>query len=221
MVRGEEFDPARSQENFRICLTDNGCTILLPSLVPNLRKTAPGITMTVHGWRPHAYDDVAAGRIDTGLSAEEVPHVLEREVILNLEFVCVVGSAIKLRTRRFTLKQYLQHPHAAVETWTGQQTAVERTLAQHGVKRTFALSLPFFLPAIYAVAHSDLVLTVPRKLVEIAGIMPGIRMIEPPTEIKSFPYFMAWHPRLTSEPAHAWFREQIRLAARRVGKPLV
>jgi DNA-binding transcriptional LysR family regulator len=38
--------------------------------------------------------------------------------------------------------------------------------------------------------------------------------VEPPREIKAFPYFMAWHPRLTTEPAHAWFREQLRMAAR-------
>jgi len=35
----------------------------------------------------------------------------------------------------------------------------------------------------------------------------GVRVVEPPREIKSFPYFMVWHPRLTSEPAHAWFRD--------------
>jgi len=28
--------------------------------------------------------------------------------------------------------------------------------------------------------------------------------VEAPREIKSFPYFMAWHPRLNNEPAHKW-----------------
>jgi len=35
--------------------------------------------------------------------------------------------------------------------------------------------------------------------------MPGVRVVEPPHEIKGFSYFMVWHPRLTAEPAHAWF----------------
>jgi DNA-binding transcriptional LysR family regulator len=38
--------------------------------------------------------------------------------------------------------------------------------------------------------------------------------VEPPREIKAFPYFMAWHPRLAQEPAQAWFREQLRMVAR-------
>jgi DNA-binding transcriptional LysR family regulator len=43
----------------------------------------------------------------------------------------------------------------------------------------------------------------------------GVRVVEPPRELKAFPYFMAWHSRLTGEPAHSWFREQIRQALRR------
>ncbi|OLD46043.1 MAG: hypothetical protein AUI48_10180 [Chloroflexi bacterium 13_1_40CM_2_68_14] len=31
-----------------------------------------------------------------------------------------------------------------------------------------------------------------------------------------FSYLMVWHPRLTPEPAHAWFREQMRSADRRL-----
>jgi DNA-binding transcriptional LysR family regulator len=77
-------------------------------------------------------------------------------------------------------------------------------------------SLPFFVPAIFAIAQTDLVLTLPRKLGKIAAGMTGLRVVEPPREIKAFPYFMAWHPRLTTEPAHAWFREQLRIAARTI-----
>jgi DNA-binding transcriptional LysR family regulator len=76
-----------------------------------------------------------------------------------------------------------------------------------------ALSLPFFIPAIFAIAKTDLVLTVPRRLAKMTAKIAGVRVVEPPREIKSFPYFMVWHPRLTSEPAHAWFREQLRAAA--------
>jgi hypothetical protein len=42
------------------------------------------------------------------------------------------------------------------------------------------------------------------------------RVVEAPREIKSFPYFMAWHPRLTNEPAQKWFPEQLRSAVRTV-----
>jgi DNA-binding transcriptional LysR family regulator len=154
------------------------------------------------------------GRIDTVLSAQEAPPDLESEVLFNMDFVCLAGSALRIRTRRFTLQQYLQFPHALVETMEGQQVLVDRPLSQLGVKRHVVLSLPFFLPAIFAIAQSDLIVTVPRKLAKITAGIAGVRLVEPPREIKAFPYFMTWHPRLTTEPAHVWFREQLRIAAR-------
>jgi DNA-binding transcriptional LysR family regulator len=213
MVRGAEFDPAQSQERFRVALTDHASAILLPSLVARVRSTAPGVEVQVSAWRIEAYEDVGTGRIDTALSAEEAPPELETEVLFNMEFVCVVGAAQRVRTRRLTMKQYLQLPHALVKTLEGQQTPVDRTLAQLGTKRQVALSLPFFLPALFAIAHTDLILTVPRKLARVVSNIAGVRLLEPPREIKVFPYFMVWHPRLTNERAHAWFREQLRGAA--------
>src|SRR5260370_6190162 len=190
MVQGEEFSPARSQERFRVAMTDHGTTILLPTLLERVRKGAPHATLEVAAWRTRAYDDVVAGRIDLALSAEAVPPTLESELIFNLDFVCLVGSAQPVRTRRFTLRQYLQLPHALVETLDGQQTMVDRPLAQLGVKRRVALRIPFFIPAIFAIARTDLILTVPRKLAKIAA-MAGLRTVEPPPEIQAFPYFMA------------------------------
>lgn len=216
VVGGVDFDPARSQERFRVALTDHASTVLLPSVLARMRGAAPQARVEISAWRTEAYEDVAAGRLDVALSAEEAPSALESEVIFNLDFVCLVGSALKIRTRRFTLKQYLRFPHALVESLAGQQTLVDRPLAQLGAKRRVMVSLPFFLPAIYAIAQTDLVLTAPRRLAKITGAMPGVRIVEPPREIKAYPYFMAWHPRLATEPAHTWFREQLRVAARTI-----
>jgi DNA-binding transcriptional LysR family regulator len=187
---------------------------LLPSLIPLLRKAAPGVALQVSAWRSETYQDVNAGRLDLALSAEEAAAALQSEVIFHLDFVCLVGSAQRIRNRRLTLKLYLRFPHVQVETLAGQQTLADRPLARLGAKRRVVLNLPFFVPAIYATAHSDLVLTVPRRLAEVAGRIKGIQFIEPPREIQAFPYFMAWHPRLATEPGHAWFRQQLRTAAR-------
>ncbi|PYO55921.1 MAG: LysR family transcriptional regulator, partial [Candidatus Rokuibacteriota bacterium] len=110
-------------------------------------------------------------------------------------------------------KEYLDLPHAIVETWAGQQTPVDRPLAERGLRRRAVLRLPFFVPTIFMVARSDLVLTVPRRLGTIALATADVRAVEPPHEIKGFSYFMAWHPRLTPEADHAWFRDQWRMAA--------
>jgi DNA-binding transcriptional LysR family regulator len=216
MVRGEEFDPARSQERFRLAVTHHASITLIPPLIRRIRTEAPDVRLDVSQWEERAYDAVIAGRLDTALSAEHPPSGLESEVLFEVDFVCVVGAAQKVHPPRLTLTQYLQLPHVAVETWAGQQTPVDRPLAQFGAKRRVVLSVPFFSAAIFAVANTDLVLTVPRKLTKIVRPLDGVRLVEPPREIKPFPYFMTWHPRLNEESAHAWFREEVRIAARTI-----
>jgi DNA-binding transcriptional LysR family regulator len=212
MVRGEKFDPARSQEVFRVAMSDHAAMIVLPSLLASVRKAATRIKLEVSASGAETYEDVAAGRINTFLCAEEAPPSLESETLFSLDFVCLVGAALRVGARRLTLKQYLEFQHVLVELREGQQALVDRALSQLGAKRQVALTLPFFVPAIFAVAQTDLILTVPRKLAKITAVMAGVRVVEAPREIKSFPYFMAWHPRLTNEPAHKWFREQLRSA---------
>jgi DNA-binding transcriptional LysR family regulator len=216
MVRGEDFEPARSEERFRVAMTDHASMVLLPALMERIRIAAGNVTVDTSGWHDRVYEEIAAGRLDTALSAEAPPPVLEAEVLYEEDFVCVVGAAQRIRTRRFTLKQYLDLPHALVETWDGQQTPVDRPLAELGVKRRTVFRVPFFVPTISTVARTDLILTLPRRLGKIAAAIADVRVVEPPRQIKRFSYFMVWHPRLTAEPAHAWFREQLRLAARRI-----
>jgi DNA-binding transcriptional LysR family regulator len=216
MVRGEEFDPRRSQERFRLAVTDHASITLIPPVIERMRIEAPDVRVEVSQWQDRAYDAVLAGRLDAAFSAEEPPSGLQSEILFEVDFVCVVGAAQRVHPRRLTLAQYLQLPHVAVETWAGQQTPVDRPLAQFGAKRRVVVSVPFFAAAMFAIAKTDLVLTVPRKLTTIVRPIHGVRVVEPPREIKPFPYFMTWHQRLNEEPAHAWFREQVRVAARQV-----
>ena len=216
IVHDQEFTPSQSHERFRVALTDHGSTILLPKLLQRLRKQAPDSELELSAVGPRTFDDIAAGRIDLNLCAEQVPPALESEVIFNLDFVCLVGARQPARTRRFTLKQYLQLPHVMILTGDGHQAMVDRPLGALALRRRVALRVPFFIPAVFAIAQTDLVLTVPRTLAKIVPPKRGMRLVEAPPELKPFPYLMSWHPRLTNEPAHAWLREQVRVAARSI-----
>ena len=76
-------------------------------------------------------------------------------------------------------------------------------LAQLGVKRGIVLTSPFFVPTIYAIALSDFVLTIPRKLAKITVGYRALKSSSSPRKLKAFPYFMAWHSRVMGEPAHS------------------
>jgi DNA-binding transcriptional LysR family regulator len=65
MVRGEKFDPAHSQEVFRMAMSNHASMIVLPSLLANVRKVATQVKLEVSASGAETYEDVAAGRIDT------------------------------------------------------------------------------------------------------------------------------------------------------------
>src|SRR6202044_557668 len=121
MVQGERFDPSRSTELFRLAMTDYSSMIVLPPLMHQIRGVAPNFRIEASAWNNRRYEEVAAGKLDAALSAEAAPPFLETEVLFNFDFVCLVGSAQRVRSRRLTLKQYLQLPHVLVDTWEGQQ----------------------------------------------------------------------------------------------------
>jgi hypothetical protein len=89
--------------------------------------------------------------------------------------------------------------------------------SKHSVKNATSHSefRSIFRPFL-AIAQTDLVLTVPRTLANVTKQISTLRTIDPPRELKAFPYFMRWHPRLTNEPAHLWLRDQVRIAARSI-----
>jgi DNA-binding transcriptional LysR family regulator len=176
MVRGEKFDPARSQEVFRVAMSDHASMIVLPTLLASVRKSATHIKLEVSASGAETYEDVTAGRINTYLCAEEAPPPLESEMLFTLDFVCLVGAGLPVRGRRLTLKQYLEFQHVQVEIREGQQALVDRALSQLGAKRQVALTLPFFMPAIFAIAQTDLILTVPRRLAKITAALAGVRV---------------------------------------------
>jgi Transcriptional regulator len=209
LVRGEPFDPAQSRERLRVALTDNGSIVLLPALTQRIRTAAPDITLEIVAWHDRSFEDVEAGKIDLALSPLAAPSPLETERLFKEDFVCLLGADHKLRSRRFTLKQYLELSHVAVG-------ALDRPVADLGLRRRVALSVPFLVPAVAAVAGSDLVLTLPRKLAKAVAALANVRSVEPPQRSRAFQYFMVWHPRLTAEPAQVWFREQLRIVAKTI-----
>jgi DNA-binding transcriptional LysR family regulator len=213
MIRGGGFDPAQSHDRFRVTMTDYGCTVLLPGVMERLSKAAPHVTFELIAWHDRRFDDVGTGKLDLVFDVVGAPPTLQSEALFSDQMVCLLASNHPARGRRLTLRQYLKYPHAAVNILAGQQTIPDRPLGDLALERRVALVVPFSVPAVFAIAQTDMILTLPRKLAKKVLAIAPVRMAEAPEEINSFRYTMFWHPRLSAEPAHHWLREQLRAAA--------
>ena len=216
LLEGEQFDPAQSEERFRLTMTDHACAVVLPDLVRRVSSVAPKSRLEVVPWHDERFEDVEAGRLDLVLDVAGAPPKLKSEILFHDLFVCVAATRHPFKKGRFTLNEYLKYRHVVVEVLSGQQTPVDRPLAVLGLKRSVGLVLPYFQPACLAVAQSNMILTTPNRLARQLERTAAVRVIKAPPELPGFNYEMTWHARLTADPAHAWFRDQIRQVARQL-----
>jgi DNA-binding transcriptional LysR family regulator len=214
LLKGEQFDPALSEERFHVSMTDHACVVLLPDLMRRVACAAPRSRLEVVPWNDARFKDVEAGRLDLVLDVASAPSGLNSEVLFADVFACVVAASHPVRARRFTLHQYLEYPHVVVDVLSGQQTPVDHPLAVLGLKRQVGFVLPYFLPAALAVAQSNMILTTPSRLARKLEKSADVRVVKAPRELVGFKYEMIWHARLTADPAHDWFRNQVRAVAK-------
>ncbi|MDM9646725.1 LysR substrate-binding domain-containing protein [Rhizobium sp. S163] len=86
---------------------------------------------------------------------------------------------------------------------------VDAALSKQGLRRRLALTLPQMYAAPALVASSDLIATLMQGVVEASGREAELRVIDPPVDLPSVQFNMAWHRRNDVHPAQKWFRSFI------------
>ena len=218
VIGGTVFDPSTSQQRFRVTGTDYAAAVIVSGTVRRCRKSAPGVCVEVVGWTQDSYRYVEMGRCDVALgvgSAPTMPRGLKVEVLYQEHFVCLMSADNTFKGEQFSLTEYLRRPHAIVATTEGQQTMIDRPLAELGKARNIVLQSPYFMPTALSIVDTDLIFTVPTRVALELSKLADLRQVLPPQEIGSFPYTMVWHPRINGDSGHTWFRDQIRAAVKR------
>jgi DNA-binding transcriptional LysR family regulator len=216
-IGGNDFDPATSQQRFRVTSTDHAVAVIVSGVVQLCRQTAPNVCIEVTGWTQDSHLDVEMGRCDMALGVGSVPTIpkgLKVEVLYQEEYVCLISVDNKFRGKRFSLSEYLRRPHAIAVTADEQQMMIDRPLADLGKARNIVFQSPYFMPTALSIVGTDLIFTVPARLALELSRLTDFRQVLPPQEISGFSYKMIWHPRLDGDSGHLWLRDQIRVSVK-------
>jgi DNA-binding transcriptional LysR family regulator len=219
VVRSGDFRPVDSTHHFRLATTDYGATVLAPAVAKRLARVAAGVRLDVLQWYDSAANDMAAGRIDVAIVGRDAIPDLSCEPYVEDEFVCVVARRHPVRGKRFTLRVYAHYPHVAISARQSRQPWLEEVLSAKGLQRRVVLATPFGASAVLAVAQTQALLTIPRRMAMALAKLGDVRVVGAPREFERARYVMAWHPRVESDAAQIWFRDQLRdLAKSLVGR---
>jgi DNA-binding transcriptional LysR family regulator len=208
LLSGTGFDPAREELTFRISATDYGSSMVCEPLCQKFLPKDSKITLNFVPRSDSEFDQLEHGQLDLVLRVDDgkAPSNLASEFLFDEEFVCVMAQELPY-SRRLTLKQYLSERHIGV---SGAQSLPERSLALAGVKRNCAMMVPYFTAAISAVAGTNFVATVPRRIAASEAHRPGVKILKAPAEFIPFRYMMFWHPRMNTDAAHTWLRSAMK-----------
>jgi DNA-binding transcriptional LysR family regulator len=220
-ISGNRFDASQCDVAFRLATTDYISAVLLPHVLRDLHDNAPSSAIDLTRSDERTVDEVSAGRIDVAiLGVDDVPASLDGEKLFDDDYVCLVAADHTLARRSsVTLDRYLKQPHIVIDVVHGLQPPIDRPLAALGVRRHVAFRTPFLTSAVFAVASTSMILTIPRRLARICTAGLPVRIVGAPRELDTFTYTLAWHKRLGASAAHAWFRERIRMVASQVTVP--
>jgi DNA-binding transcriptional LysR family regulator len=207
------FDPARSARTIRLALTDYVATVLLPTLIRCLTRTAPGIdieTQPLDGTLPAG--ELRSGRLDLafGNFPQPVSSPLRQHALFREGFVCLVRRGHPVVRTRLTLRRFVALDHVLVSPRGERSGVVDRLLGARGLRRRVAFTTSHFMVAPTVVSQTNLITTVPRRAAEALGRRLRLRLFEPPLRIPPFEISMVWHGRTDEEPLARWFRDEVR-----------
>jgi DNA-binding transcriptional LysR family regulator len=203
------FDPATADATWTVAATDySGLAVVVPTLA-RLRGAAPRTRLAILESAPRHVAKLAEnGDIDLGLQTmDRIAPTMHAHKLFDERYVLAarVGHA-KLR-RKPSLATFCALEHVLVSPdGGGFSGATDTALASLGRQRRVVLSLPHFIGAMSAVAASDLVAMLPRRLV---ASRRDLQIFEPPLDVPGFEMGMFWHERRHRDPAHRWLREQV------------
>ncbi len=205
------FDPGAARNTWRIAASDySESTVLLPALAA-LRTEAPGTRLAVVALDPARIARQAEqGEIDLALhTTDGAPPGLRRRALFLERYVLAGRPDHPQLRRRPTLERFCALEHAIVSPDGGGFRGVtDEVLAQAGLTRRVALSVPHFLFLRAVLETTDLVAMLPERLLRGSTL----RAVAPPVAVPGYEMSMLWHERVHRDPAHQWLREAIAAA---------
>lgn len=225
MATAEPFDPATTHRRFVIASPDGSAIVPLPSLLADLAEHAPGIDIgtrqmmpDVHlarPWEPvmRALD---ARQVDlAAITFGDVPQRFWSAPVYEDAFV-VASRAGHAFAKAPTLEAYCAARHIVVSTTADPGSYTGDLLAGMGLTRRVQLTVPHFVVALSVVAETDLLVMVPRRLLQAYGKRLGLVGTPPPFKGGDNSTVTLVAPRVAmADEGLAWLVSRIRAIARR------
>lgn len=208
---GPAFDPMTEDRVFRIAMSPEIETLLLPDLTARLQGLAPGARVLA---RVLAYDaaepSLEDGSIDLAIGCTFTRNNRRlSETLYASDVACCFNAALLSFPLPLDREAYLAARHAVISQNESLQGCIKEALELAGVELDVVMAAPGYLAVLAAAICSPVVATVPRKIAERYGPTLGLTVSAVPIPFSLPPVTMVWAAHADADPANAWMRQVI------------
>lgn len=215
VTRAQVFDPAKLVRTFTIGGTDYAEIVIMPRLIPLLRKEAPGVTVVTRFLGDELDRAVATGEVDLAYASRFKPLAgIVQKRIGREEMLVLLRKGHPALKKPLTLATYAALDHVLVAPRGNPGGVVDGALEERGLRRRVVLMVPHFAAAAMIVAQTDLVATMPAGFARRMEKAAPLRAIAPPFDIPGFSFSIGFRVTTKDDPAHTWFRARVIDASR-------
>ena len=211
--QGRTFDPTTSNRTFRIAINDIGQLVMMPQLLGEARRIAPGVRFeTIDTSLIEARQKMMHGQIDVAMGSwEPLGQSFYQQRLFDETFVVLMSRNNPVVSRaHLNLDGYLGAEHIAYRPNGATDTELQQTLDRAGAldQRKVVLTAAHSLGLSSIVAASNLLLTLPRRLARTMESARADLEIRPaPFDVTPFEIRQQWHERFHQDSGNRWLRE--------------
>jgi DNA-binding transcriptional LysR family regulator len=207
------FDPSTSTRTFRIGVNDLIHDILVPTLVPLVRREAPGIRLELKIQSPEdgMLTALTRGTYDLALLPGfgiGQDHVSTK--IWDEDIIIILGRDHPLARVGHLTVEMLREMEFAVTTHVPRlRQFLDEIFKANGVERKVVCAVADTRSLYPLVAISDLAACVGRHFAEQYGVDGNLVTLDPPFKIPAVSAHIVWSREADADLGHKWIRDQV------------
>ncbi|WP_394848443.1 LysR family transcriptional regulator [Pendulispora brunnea] len=204
-----EFDPKTASRIIRLGLADDLDVWLLPRLLDDVRRHAPGLVIGVQASSWYTGTSmVERGEANIAIGVLPKPsRALVSEELYTQRFVSIFDP--RHVERPLTMKRFLETPHVMVSITGDLVGLVDEALRAQGKQRRVVATVSGFGSTAALVKGRPLIATIPHVAASILARTYGLATAPPPVAMATYPVTMVWHGKDDRDPALRWVRDRI------------
>lgn len=200
------FEPARFEGSITIAANDLQRDLLLPLLLRTARIRAPRLALRVIPSGVPSADLLRDGRCQLVVTPRppDATDIVQKRLF---EDRYLVYHDAAVRPAPASEADYLASEHVTVHYESRRTLDIDEWIANRGLQRRFAVTVPGFSGIGPFLRGSALLATLPGLL--RASLLRGLDTAPPPFECPPMPMYMLWHLRHQTDPMHQWLRGEL------------